>query len=224
MKKSIVVLLFILAIILISFSMWRYSESQTTYSGGVGGGGNMVQSGSVAPGNVPKMNAGGTAYVDSGVAPIPFGTMDDGYPLTYCATCGPNSGPAVNANVMPTEDIGAVFPPGTAVNTIVYRPISYGATVDEWTIVCSATDANAVAVDVLRLTFTTGTLPTASIIGSGNHPTLTGSAVMSQAAPNGSWTSTALVANDVLGFKLTTAPATSTTGCTVGLKLTKTSY
>ena len=76
--------------------------------------------------------------------------------------------------------------------------VPYACTLASWTVEGDA--AGSVVVDVLRAN---RAVPTASIVGSGNKPTL-GSAQYASAVPSG-WTSIALAQGDIIGFAVISA-------------------
>ena len=88
---------------------------------------------------------------------------------------------------------------GSAITTgskgFIVFPVA--ATIDQWTVI--ADQGGSIVVDVKRSTYS-GFPTTTSIVGAGNKPTLS-SAQKNQAAP-ASWTSTAIVAGDVLEFNV----------------------
>jgi hypothetical protein len=78
------------------------------FSGGGGGSGTGNVSGpaSSTTGDAACYNDGtGKVLNDCGVKPLPFVTLDDGGITTYCATCGPGSGPGFNATTVPGTGI-----------------------------------------------------------------------------------------------------------------------
>lgn len=94
-------------------------------------------------------------------------------------------------------------------------PIPYPMTVASWTVI--AEQSGSIVIDVLRAN---NGVPSASIVGGGgNKPTLS-SSQYATAAPS-SWTSTSLVANDILDFSVTGTPS-GVQQCTVSLKCTRT--
>jgi hypothetical protein len=119
------------------------------------------------------------------------------------------------------ESRGAILDGGGAVipnNLISYLYFPYAGTISKVTTICNAGDST-LAIDILRLAFSAGnTLPTASMIGSGNYPAPT--TAESQITPNGSWTSKTIVAGDVLAIKVTNVAATAT-WCNVSLDVTR---
>lgn len=94
-------------------------------------------------------------------------------------------------------------------------PIPYPMTIISWTVV--AEQSGSIVIDVLRAN---AGVPSSSIVGGGgNKPTLS-SAQYASASPS-SWTSTSLVANDILDFSVSGTPSTIQQ-CTVSLKCTRT--
>ena len=96
--------------------------------------------------------------------------------------------------------------------------IPYSCTVNQWTLLADqATGSTALAIDLKRSTY--ASFPaTASIVGSGNKPTIASAAQSGQAVPSG-WTSTAISADDVIEFNV---DATSTvTRVTLVVKCTR---
>ena len=117
---------------------------------------------------------------------------------------------------------------GSAITTSV--PSLGGATIPAVPVACNiigwtveADQAGAIAVDVLRCTAaaaaanpTNVTGQLASIVGSGNKPTLAATNQYATAAPSG-WTSTQLAVGDVVGFSVSSA--TTVQRVTVALKV-----
>ena len=75
-------------------------------------------------------------------------------------------------------------------------------TILNWTVEADA--SGSIVVDVTRAN---KGVPSSSIVGSGNKPTLS-SAQYASAAPNSSWTSVQLAQGDVIGFSVSGTPAT----------------
>src|SRR5215469_4716294 len=71
-------------------------------------------------------------------------------------------------------------------------PIPWAATINQWSVI--ADQSGSITIDILRLN---NGVPVSSIVGGGTKPTLSSSQFNGQQTPSG-WTSTALVAGDVL--------------------------
>jgi hypothetical protein len=98
----------------------------------------------------------------------------------------------------------------TGVKGFLHLPFS--ATVLAWRVM--ADQSGSIAIDVLRAN---GAVPTVSMVGGGNKPTLTAQQ-FNQAQPSG-WTSIALVTDDWIGFNVVSA--TTVTRVTVDLTVAK---
>jgi hypothetical protein len=83
-----------------------------------------------------------------------------------------------------------------------YVQIPYACTINSWRITTNTTANGTISFDIYRAT--SGIIPTASIIGGGTKPSLTsfGSTQTTASASLGTWTSTALAANDMLAFNV----------------------
>jgi hypothetical protein len=81
-----------------------------------------------------------------------------------------------------------------------------------WTVESDA--SGSIVVDVLRAN---AGVPSLSIVGSGNNPTLSGEQYASAAA-NSSWTSKALAANDIIGFSVISATTVQRVTVTLTVK------
>lgn len=92
--------------------------------------------------------------------------------------------------------------------------IPFSLSISKWWVM--ADQSGSIVVDVLRAN---NAVPSASIVGAGNSPTLSASQYTS-AAPSG-WTSTALAADDWITFSVTGSPS-SVTRVTVVLTGTRT--
>jgi len=110
---------------------------------------------------------------------------------------------------------------GVALTTGIkgFIEVPYACDIVYWTVLLAsgagATAAETVAIDILRSTYSGfATIP--SIVGAGTKPG-TSSATKNQGAP-ASWTSVAISAGDILGFQVTTAPATAQM-CTLSLRV-----
>jgi len=104
---------------------------------------------------------------------------------------------------------------GVAITTGVkgYFRMPYPAAIAQWSVM--ADQSGSIAIDVLRLN---NGVPVTSIVGGGNKPTLSAAQFAAPTAPSG-WTSTALAANDWIGFQVTSAA--TVTRVTVDLILAK---
>ena len=118
----------------------------------------------------------------------------------------------VNNNVTDLELV--IDGGGTAITTGVkgYFHIPFGATIFAWRVM--ADQVGSIAVDVLRAN---GAVPTVSMIGAGNKPTLSASQ-FTEAAVSG-WTSATLAVADWIGFNVVSA--TTVTRATVVLSVDK---
>jgi hypothetical protein len=91
--------------------------------------------------------------------------------------------------------------------------IPWGGTIFGWRM--AADQSGSIAVDILRAN---NAIPTVSMVGGGNKPTLTASQFNAFTAPAG-WTSTALAQDDWVGFSITSAA--TITRVTVVLSVSK---
>jgi hypothetical protein len=103
---------------------------------------------------------------------------------------------------------------GIAITTGVkgYLHIPVAATINAWYVI--ADQVGSIVVDVFRANLG---IPTVSMIGGGNKPTLTAQQLVA-AAPSG-WTSTALAVDDFIGFNVVSAA--TVTRVTVALRMAK---
>lgn len=172
-------------------------------------------------GDVFKYNAGTSPHQWDKAFTV--GTLTNGMVGTYTS-----SGTLVSFNTpmgagMVEKAPIAIFDTGASAITTSAKPyytyMPYAGTITQWTVICQGGSGaeTTFAVDIARLTYTAGTLPTDSIVGGGNKPTA--SNYESQAAPS-SWTSTSIAARDVLKFTVT-ANATQATWCGVFLDVTR---
>jgi hypothetical protein len=103
-----------------------------------------------------------------------------------------------------------------------YVEIPFGCTVSQWTILLSsntgASVTDAITIDVLADTYTNYVSAT-SMVGAGTKPNVS-AATKNQAVP-ASWTTTTIAAGSIVGFNITSAPATAQQ-CTISLKLLRT--
>lgn len=90
--------------------------------------------------------------------------------------------------------------------------IPWGTTIGFWTVM--ADQSGSIVVDILRAN---NAVPTTSIVGAGNKPTLSSTQFIG-AFPTG-WTSVSLAANDFIGFSVVSA--TTVTRVTVDLEMVK---
>ena len=95
---------------------------------------------------------------------------------------------------------GAAIPAAMALGGATVE-VPRGCNIVNWTVEGDA--SGSIVVDVTRAA---GAVPSASIVGTGNKPTLA-SAQYATAAPSG-WTSTDLAAGDIIGFAVSGTPAT----------------
>jgi hypothetical protein len=89
---------------------------------------------------------------------------------------------------------------GVAVTTGAkgFIPVPWAATITGWSII--ADQSGSITIDILR---NNNAIPVASIVGGGTKPTLAAAQFAGNTVPVG-WTSTALVAQDYLGFTVST--------------------
>jgi hypothetical protein len=104
-----------------------------------------------------------------------------------------------------TQTIGATVDGSGGVITAGikgYVQIPYACTINSWRIITNTTANGTISFDIYRAT--SGIIPTASIIGGGVKPSLTsfGLTQTTASASLGTWTSTALAANDMLAFNV----------------------
>jgi hypothetical protein len=105
---------------------------------------------------------------------------------------------------------GSPITPGTKGSI---GPVPWSCNILTWTI--DADQSGSIAIDIFRAN---NAHPTASIVGAGTKPNLTTQQFNGQQAP-ASWTSTALVANDMLEFNVSSA--STVTNVTIGLTVAK---
>lgn len=100
---------------------------------------------------------------------------------------------------------------GSTITTGVkgYIQIPFAMTITSWTV--TADQSGSISVDIIRAN---AAIPSSSIVGAGNKPGLSSAQGAFNTAPS-SWTSTAIVSNDVLGFNV--GSATSVQRVTVQL-------
>lgn len=94
-----------------------------------------------------------------------------------------------------------------------YLRMPWAATISQWAVM--ADQSGSIQIDILR---GNNVLPTTSIVGGGTKPNLTSAQFIGRTSPSG-WTSTVLVADDWLGFQVTSA--STVTRVTLDLALTK---
>lgn len=146
------------------------------------------------------------AYKWNGIAPIGNGDLIIGgiYRATFLTALNAGAGGfAVDAIGVGNSAISIEFiidGGGSAITTGAKGQIfvPWAATIGFWEVM--ADQSGSIAVDVLRAN---NAVPTVSIIGAGNKPSLAASQ-FTGAAPSG-WTSTLLAANDWLAFSVTSA-------------------
>ncbi len=104
---------------------------------------------------------------------------------------------------------------GSPINTGVkgFLRIPFPASIVQWAVM--ADQAGSAVVDILRAN---NVVPSVSMVGAGNKPTLTAAQFAGPTAPSG-WTSTSLVANDWIAFSVSSAA--TITRATVDLILSK---
>ena len=90
---------------------------------------------------------------------------------------------------------------GSAITTGVkgFMPIPFAATITGWSII--GDQSGSISIDILRAN---NAVPVTSIVGGGTKPNLTAAQFAGNTAPSG-WTSTALAAQDYLGFSVASA-------------------
>lgn len=91
--------------------------------------------------------------------------------------------------------------------------VPWAATIYNWALI--ADQSGSITIDILRAN---NAVPTSSIVGGGTKPTLSSAQFAGLTAPSG-WTSTSLVANDWVGFTVSTVA--TVTRVTVDLSLGK---
>jgi hypothetical protein len=127
------------------------------------------------------------------------------------------------------ERIGATFV-GTGVggvieaNQIAYTHVPYAVTtVNQWTVVCDVdSGATGIIITPYMDAYAADTLPTTTMCTTGTAPHTTDGAGAGGSVHQASWDCniTAIPADSIIGFKVTTAP-TSATACSVTLKVTR---
>jgi hypothetical protein len=178
----------------------------------------MYSSGVLTGGHAAGFDATGTYIVDIGAWVTDNSTASTASPLNTNFLKKDTGGYIANQNII--ESRGAIFDGGGSVianGKIVYLYFPYAGTISKFTSICNAADAS-LTFDIFRLAFSAGnTLPTTSIIGAGNY--LVPTTAEAQITP-ASWTSTQIVAGDVLAIKVTNVAATAV-WCNVAIDVTR---
>ena len=178
----------------------------------------LPMSGAYTAGHLLGMDATDTYIVDVGAPVTDNSTSSVASPLNTNFLKKDTSGYIANAPII--ESRGAIFDGGGSVianGKIVYLYFPYAGTISKFTSICNAADAT-LTFDIFRLAFSAGnTLPTTSIIGAGNY--LVPTTAEAQITP-ASWTSTQIVAGDVLAIKVTNVAATAV-WCNVAIDVTR---
>ena len=178
----------------------------------------LPMSGVYTAGHLLGMDATDTYIVDVGAPVTDNSTSSVASPLNTHFLKKDTSGYIANAPII--ESRGAIFDGGGSVianGKIVYLYFPYAGTISKFTSICNAADAT-LTFDIFRLAFSAGnTLPTTSIIGAGNY--LVPTTAEAQITP-ASWTSTQIVAGDVLAIKVTNVAATAV-WCNVAIDVTR---
>ena len=125
------------------------------------------------------------------------------------------------------ERIGAAFDGGgsaIALNKIVYTHVPFAVTsVDQWTVICDQdSGTNGIVITPYMDAFATDTLPTTTMCTTGTAPNTSSGATAGGTVKQATWDCniTAIPADRLLAFKVTTAPS-SATWCSVTLKVTR---
>jgi len=178
----------------------------------------LPMSGVYTAGHLLGMDATDTYIVDVGAPVTDNSTSSVASPLNTHFLKKDTSGYIANQNII--ESRGAIFDGGGSVianGKIVYLYFPYAGTISKFTSICNAADAT-LTFDIFRLAFSAGnTLPTTSIIGAGNY--LVPTTAEAQITP-ASWTSTQIVAGDVLAIT-TTHVASTAVWCNVAIDVTR---
>ncbi len=161
------------------------------------------------------------AYKWGGASPLVAGDIVIGstYRATYnLALNGGAGGFAVdcigvnnNVAVIPFIISGG----GVAITTGAkgFLPVPWACTISSWSLI--ADQSGSITIDILRLN---NAVPVTSIVGAGTKPALSAAQFAGLQTPSG-WTSTALAANDWLGFTVSTVA--TVTQVTLALNLAK---
>jgi hypothetical protein len=125
------------------------------------------------------------------------------------------------------ERIGATFDGGgsaISVNKIAYVHVPFAVTtINQWTVICDQdSGATGIIITPYMDAFATDTLPTTTMCTTGTAPNTSSGATAGGTVKQATWDCniTAIPADRIVSFKVTTAP-TSATWCTVSLKVTR---
>ncbi len=125
------------------------------------------------------------------------------------------------------ERVGATFDGGgsaIAVNKIAYVHIPFAVTtINQWTVVCDVdSGTTGIIITPYMDAYAADTLPTTTMCTTGTPPHTTDGAGAGGLVHQAAWDCniTAIPADRIIGFKVTTAP-TSSTWCTISLKVTR---
>ena len=133
----------------------------------------------------------------------------------------PAAGTGLVEKITATFDYRSAGTP-VPVNSIAYVSMPYAvSSINNWEIICSASDATGIIIDVFGVTHTLDTLPTGTYCGSGTKPNVANGHSTSATTP-AAWncSTTSFVANTDLAFKVITAPTTSQL-CVITLTVTR---
>ncbi len=169
--------------------------------------------------DLPGTLSSGTAITNASLTTPALGTPS-AVVLTN-ATGFPASPPGIVDKITATFDGG-----GSAilVNSIAYThsPMAY-TSINQWTVVCKEdSGTTGIIITPYMDAFATDTLPTTTMCATGTAPHTSDGATAGGSVHQASWDCniTAIPADRLLAFKVTTAP-TSSTWCTVVLKVTR---
>jgi hypothetical protein len=133
----------------------------------------------------------------------------------------PAAGTGLVEKITATFDYRSAGTP-VPVNSIAYVSMPYAvSSINNWEIICSASDATGIIIDVFGVTHTLDTLPIGTYCGSGTRPNVANGHSTSATTP-AAWncSTTSFVANTDLAFKVITAPTTSQL-CVITLTVTR---
>ncbi len=169
----------------------------------------------------------------TGTVGLPSGTAITNAELTTPALGTPSALVMTNATGFPSsppgivDKITATFDgSGSAilVNSIAYTHVPYAITsINQWTVICKEdSGTTGIIITPYMDAFATDTLPTTTMCATGTAPHTSDGATAGGSVHQATWDCniTAIPADRLLAFKVTTAP-TSATWCTVVLKVTR---